>query len=182
MSEYCVVIADSYRARFFTLEDARVPEVESGPNLFEHSDLVNPEVAVPGRDHFSAVKSGLNMAPRGGPAHGYDDHRSRHVDERDRRFAKRIADTAIDQVCRHGARCLVLSATSRMLGFLREAISSPTRTKLEIREVTKDLASRNGMQIHRCLSEAGLLPERENRAPAQWQRSAGPGSGSNWSG
>jgi len=181
MSEYCVVVADSSRARFFTLEDARVPEVESGPNLVEHSDLVDPEVAVPGRENFSEAKSGRNM-PRGGPAHGYDDHRDRHVDERDRRFARRIADTAIDQVYQHGARRLVLSATSRMLGFLREALSSRAGNRLEIREIAKDLAGRGSVEIHRHLSEAGLLPGREDRAPARWQRSAGPGSGANWSG
>ena len=180
MTDYCVVVADSYRARFFTLEAARIPEVESGPNLVEHRDLVNPEVAILGRDQFSDLKSGRNTAPGGGPAHGYDDHRDRHEDELDRRFARRIAATAMDVVREHGAKCLVLALSSRMLGFLRDAIRHPGAAKLEVRETAKDLTNRKPIDIHHHLSEANLLPARENRT--QRQGSSGPGSGANWSG
>lgn len=190
MSDYCVVVADYCRARFFTLEPAKVPEVESGPNLVERSDLVNPDAGIPGRDKFSNAKSGRNTAPApgggaggpgGGPAHGYDDHRDRHDEELERRFAKRIADTAIDLARQNGTQHLVLVAANRMLGFLREAVA-PAAGNLEIREAAKDLTSRNALHIHRHLAEAGVLPARENRAPNQWHQSSGPGSGSNWSG
>ena len=41
MSECCVVVVDSARARFFTLEATQMPETEGGPNLIEKEDLVN---------------------------------------------------------------------------------------------------------------------------------------------
>jgi hypothetical protein len=38
-----VVVADESRARFFTVEPVELPELESGPKLIEHEDLLNPE-------------------------------------------------------------------------------------------------------------------------------------------
>jgi protein required for attachment to host cells len=180
MADYCVVVADGSRARFFTLEPVPIPEVESGPNLVEQRDLVDPERALHGRDQFSETKSGRNMAPRGGPAHGYDDHRERHEDEMDHRFAHRIADIAIDVARQNGAKYLVLAASSRMLGFLREVIKNPAG--IEVREAPKDLTYQSPIEIHRHLSEEKLLPPRETRVPAQQKHFSEPGSGANWSG
>ena len=55
MSEYCVVVADGTRARFFTLEAAQFPEMESGPNLIEKKDLINPETETAGRELSSLI-------------------------------------------------------------------------------------------------------------------------------
>jgi hypothetical protein len=38
MSDYCIVIANGVRARFFTLDPVEFPELESGPLLCEGED------------------------------------------------------------------------------------------------------------------------------------------------
>ena len=162
MSEYCVVVADASRARFFTLEEAEIPEVESGPRLVERSDLVSPDAVLQGRERWSDTRSGANVAPGGGPSHRYDDHRDRHQDEVARRFARRITDAAAEMAGREGVRYLVVAAATRMLGFMRETLSAPTGANgVEIREIPKDLTPQSPDSIHRNLSAAGLLPARE---------------------
>ncbi len=165
MSDYCVVVVDSSRARFFTLEAAAVPEMESGPNLVERNDLVNPEASLSGRETWTEARSGRNTV-RGGAAHGYDDHRDSHDDEVTRRFAKRIASAAEELARHNGVKCLVLVAANRMLGFLRETLTLPPGKKIEVREVAKDLARLNPNQIHRNLNSHGALPARDNKTPA----------------
>lgn len=164
MSDYCVVVVDSSRARFFTLEAAAVPELESGPNLVERNDLVNPEATLSGRETWTEARSGRNSARGGGTAHGYDDHRDSHDDEVIRRFAKRIASATEDLARRNSVKCLVLVAANRMLGFLRETLKLPPGKKIEVREVAKDLARLNPNQIHRNLNSHGALPARDHKA------------------
>jgi protein required for attachment to host cells len=158
MSDYCVVVVNSSRARFFTLEAAAVPELESGPNLVERTDLVNPESSLSGRETWTEAKSGRNTARGGGPAHGYDDHRNSHDDEISRRFARRIAEATEALARRNGVKYLVLVAANRMLGYLRECITLPSGKKIEVREVAKDLARLNPKQIQRNLNSHGALP------------------------
>lgn len=160
MSDYCVVVVDSARARFFTLEAAEVPELESGPNLVECNDLVNPEAALSGRETWTESKSGRNTARGGGSAHGYDDHRDGHGEEVSRRFARRIAEATESLARRNGVKYLVLVAANRMLGFLRECITLPSGKKIEVREVAKDLARLSPREIHRNLNSHGALPAR----------------------
>ncbi|HHH36776.1 MAG TPA: host attachment protein [Gammaproteobacteria bacterium] len=164
MSEYCVVVCNGTRARFFTLEPVAIPEVESGPNLVEHADLVNPEVDVPGRETWTDLKSGRNTAPGAGPAHGYDDHRDDHEDEFMRRFADKVAQQAVALVQEHKAGNLVLAASSRMLGFLRNALQLPPTPPVTVKEVAKDLSKLSPLEIHQHLSEDGLLPARKRAA------------------
>lgn len=164
MSDYCVVVADGSRARFFTLESSDVPGVDSGPNLVEQSDIINPEGSAPGRETWTDAKSGRNTARGGGPAHGYDDHRNNHEDEFSRRFAKRVAESAMDVVRKHNARRVVLVAANRMLGLLREEFANPPGANMEVRESAKDLVRLSPNEIHRHLGGARLVPPRK-RAP-----------------
>lgn len=166
MSDYCVVVVDNSRARFFTLEEPDVPEIESGPNLVERSDLTNPEAVMTGRETWSDVRSGRNTARGGGPAHGYDDHRDSHDDEVNRRFARRVAERAHNFARRNRVKVLVLVAANRMLGFLRETISVPNGRNIEIREAAKDLSRLSAHEIHRNLGNSRLLPARNHRIPA----------------
>ena len=92
MSDYCVVVTGGACARFFTLEPVEFPELESGPRLIECGELYNPEKRIPARNLYTDSKTGRHRASRGGPAHGYDDHRSQHEDEFDRRFAHEVME------------------------------------------------------------------------------------------
>ena len=119
MNHYSVIVAGGSRERFFTLEDAQVPEMESGPRLVEQLDLVNTLHHTHDGSLWSETKSGRNRAPAGGPSHGYDDHRTQHEDEFERRFARDIAEEATRMVKSNHTQCVVLVAQKRMLGFLR---------------------------------------------------------------
>ena len=115
MNGNCVIVADNGRARFFRLTDVEFPELESGPNLEEINDLVNPEREAAGDEIWSDAKSGRNRGNGGAPAHGYDDHRDQHEEEFDRRFARSIASEA-ERLANGSTRELVVVAQKRALG------------------------------------------------------------------
>lgn len=161
MNGYCVVAADGGRARLFTLEPVQHPEVESGPTLMEHTDLVDPELARTGQDLWASTKSGRNRAPGGGPAHGYDDHRTQHRAESERRFARLVAQEALGLAQQRETRTIVLAAEKRMLGFMREALEALTRGGgVAVRELAKDLSKHPPLEVHEHLAREGLLPAR----------------------
>ncbi len=159
MSKYCVVVADGARARLFSLEEAGIGE--GGPDLVEVSDLANSEVEAAGKDIYSDMKSGRNVAPAGGGAHGYDDHRDRHIDESERRFAKQIAAATADAVVQQKSGCLVVSADPHMMGHLREAMSLNVGG-ITVREVVKDLTKLAPQELHEYLAADHTLPARQS--------------------
>jgi protein required for attachment to host cells len=158
MNQYCVVVADTSHARFFTLEDAKMPEIESGPNLVEHKSIENPES--PGRLDWSNLKSGRNRASGGGPAHGYDDHRQQHEVESERRFANHIADECRQLKNSLKTNTIILVASKQMLGLLRKAFSSQN---IPANELARDLTKLSPRKLHEHLSRVDLLPERRER-------------------
>lgn len=137
-----------------------MPGIDSGPSLVEKQDLVNPEAGLAGRDTWTEIKSGRNMARGGGSAHGYDDHRENHEEEFNRRFARRVAEGALAYLQRHKPQVLVVAASSHMLGLLRGAMTLPAGLELEVRESAKELAHMSPHDIHRRLAGAGLIPAR----------------------
>jgi len=87
MGEYLIVVVNDEKARIFTLEPVKFPEFESGPRIVELEDLINPEAMVGDQERYSDSKTGRGTAPRGGPVHGYDDKRDKHLGEVRRRFS-----------------------------------------------------------------------------------------------
>lgn len=158
MNQFCVVVADTSHARFFTLEDTRMPEIESGPNLVEQKSIENPES--PDRLDWSNLKSGRNRASGGGPAHGYDDHRQQHEIESERRFANHIVDECRQLKATHKANNIILVASKQMLGLLRKAYGSH---EAPASELARDLTKLTPRKLHEHLSRAKLLPERRER-------------------
>ncbi len=160
MTDYCVVVANGARARFFTLQGAKVPEIEGGPNLVEQgSNLVNPEKELPDRELWSN-EYGRNRAPSGGPAHGYDDHRAQHDEELVRRFARRVAEETARRVQANSAAHVVLVAQKRTLGHLRPALEPLLRASVDVREVGKDLSKLSPTELHEHLARENVLPRR----------------------
>ena len=162
MNRNCVVVAGGSRARFFSLQDPQVPEMESGPNLVELSDLVNPEKDARQRDLWSETKSGRNRSAAAGAAHGYDDHREQHEDEFERRFARSVAEECLRLAQSHGTRNVVLVAQKRMLGFLRTTLDPVFKAGVEIQELAKDLSKLPPKELHEHLAREGLLPRRRS--------------------
>ena len=159
--DYLVVVADGTCARFFTLESAAQPSVESGPHLLEHDDLVNTEHEQAGGDKYSSTRTGLNLNQHGGPSHGYDDHRAQHEQEHERRFARDIAARAVSLAQENHAGHLVLTAERHMLGLLRDALKIPVKSGIEVRDLAKDLTKLTPKQIHEHLATAGVLQARQ---------------------
>lgn len=158
MYQYCVVVANGARARFFTLEDVEQPELQSGPNLVEKMDLHNPEKELHDSEIYSDSKSGGNRS-RGGQSHGYDDHRNQHSEEQEKRFANSIADECA-RFAQNTHRDIVLVSQKRMLGHLRKALE--TRIKgLQTQELAKDLSKLNPIELHEHLARNKLIPERK---------------------
>lgn len=164
MQQNCVVVAGGSRARFFTLNEVEFPEMQSGPNLCEVNDLVNPEQEAQGNDLWSDSKAGRNRGNAGGGTHGYDDHRAQHEDEYERRFARDIAREAARLIEKSSTRQLVLVAQKRILGFLRNELDTLIKAGVEIRELAKDLTKLSPLELHEHLAREHLIPQR--RLPA----------------
>ena len=156
---YCIVVADGSRARLFTLE-AGAPDTP-GPDLVEHEDLANPEHKLAGRDKYSTTRTGSNLNPQKGPAHGYDDHRDKEEREHERRFAHEVASHAVALAQRRHSYQLVIVAEKRMLGLLRETLVLPARSGIELRELAKDLTRLSAIELQAHLAGAGMLPARQ---------------------
>lgn len=165
MNHYSIIVAGGSRARFFTLEAAEFPEMESSPRLVEQKDLINPETKAHDGTLWSETKTGRNRAPGGGPAHGYDDHRAQHEDEFERRFARDIAEEATRLVKSNNTRHVILVAQKRMLGFLRGAIDPLLKAGVHIEEFAKDLCKLPPQDLHEHLSRENLLPPRRRHTP-----------------
>jgi protein required for attachment to host cells len=164
MSEYCVVVADGSRARFFSLDPVDFPEVEGGPRLTEQADIINPERDLPQRELFSSAKTIRSRPALGGSTHGVDDHRAQHEDEFERRFARQVAAEAVRIAQANKSRYVVLAAQPRMLGFLRQEIDVVLKNGMVVRELGKDLSKLSATQVHDHLAKDQLLPPRKRPA------------------
>lgn len=157
MSDYCVVVADGAHARVYSLDEHAVGE--SGPDLVEHQELSNPDAETAGKDLYSDDKSGRNVS-KGAGAHGYDDHRSHHDEVQLQRFAKHVADVAVNVAGHQHARQLIMVAEKSMMGHLRTTLKVPQGAHFTVTEVAKDLCKLNAIKLHERLAVDGLLPPR----------------------
>ena len=158
MSDYCVLVAGGAHARFYTLDRIEFPELESGPKLIKRRELFNPLKETAGRDRYADAKIGRGRAARGGSAHSYDDYRSRHDDESDRRFARRILENVARLARSHRARSVILMTPVHMLGLLRHELDIMSKRGMEVRKVAKDMTKFSSKEIHDYLAKEQLLP------------------------
>jgi protein required for attachment to host cells len=156
----CVVVLDATRARFLVLKPTNTPDTESGPNLVEVKDLINPESDERGRDLWSDTKTGVMREGGKGEAHSYDDHRDAHEDEFERRFAKRVVEETKLFVGAQKVKTLVIAAAKKMMGFLRPYLERELKKSVTIHEVTEDLTKFNVIELQQHLAKHGSLPRR----------------------
>jgi protein required for attachment to host cells len=155
----CVVVCAGGNARLFTLEPAELPELESGPNLVVRGEVSSDVVGEHGAALWSDLKTGRNRSP-GGSAHGYDDHRDRHAEEYDRRFAQEVAEQTQRLVDSRNLSKVVLVAHGHCLAHLRRAFHGRFRNGTSVVELSKDLGKLKPLEIHAHLARERLLPER----------------------
>ncbi len=158
MTECCIAVVSEARARLFKVETIEFPALESGPRLIECGELLNKDREVPERDLYTDSKTGRGRAPRGGPAHGYEDHRSQHADENERRFARKVLKRVSWLAQKNQTRRVVVAAPARMLGFLRQDMDILLRDGIEVDELAKDMIKFNPQRIHTLLAQKQLIP------------------------
>jgi len=162
----CVLIADGARARFFDLRRPEDEDYDAGPRLRERESLVHPEGKLTGTELFANTKSGRHRSPQSGashgagPAHGLDDHRSRHEAENERRFAKRVAETAATIVGGSSIRRLVVVAAPSMLGSLRGPLGTQLPKDLKVEEIPRDVSWHALPNVEELLEQRGILGPR----------------------
>lgn len=160
MNGYCVVAADSSRARFFRLKPVEEPETQSGPNLVESGVLLEAESEMHGRDLF-ANKIDRHGGSGGGELHEYDDHRDEHCREFERRFAEQIAKESAQRIKKNGVRRLIVASNPRMLGILRPKLQQLNKGDVEVCEYPKDVSKLSPRELHSHLARKDLLPPRQ---------------------
>lgn len=161
MSDCFVVVAAGSCARFFTLEPADIPEIQSGPNLIEQHRLENKEWSSHGNEIWSEKKSGRNRGRAGAGAHGYDDHRDQHLEEIERRFARDVAEEMQRFTKKHHPKKIILIAQKHLLGNLRNTIYT-NGSEVEIHELAKDFCKLGSNEVHQHLSKVKLIPPRKS--------------------
>jgi len=155
----CLVVADAARARLFTYDNIADPAIDDNAgNLVEQDHLIEPERRLRASQIHSDSRPGTAHQSHG-PSHGLDDHRDRHRDEVDRRFAGTIVgrlvqlvdDTAVDEA--------VVVAPPSLLGRLRPLLSKLSG-RVTLHEVPRDLSRETTPQLHDHLHSLGLIAPR----------------------
>jgi protein required for attachment to host cells len=164
---FCVLVADSARARILVVDSGDGSLEPTLSALTEVATLTSPERRARDSELFSDPRPGLRREGPHGPRHGMDDHRAGERREARRRFAE-LAAAEAEAVCRRtGASRLVVAAGPGMLGFLRRPLDRRAgASPLALGELARDLSKLAPPAIHDALAHAGLLPPRGRRHPA----------------
>ena len=157
----CIAIVDAAHCRIYSYQH----DDDQPPSMNELRDLVSP-----GRQAHGMFTDQPSRAPGGNGHHGTkDDHRSDHVDELDRRFAK-VVSSEIERVLGdHKMRHVILIASPKMLAKLRAEDSAFRRDGVSLDEIAQDLAWLTSPQVHDHLAAMNLI---EPRARIPFARAA----------
>lgn len=160
MNRFIVAVIDGTKARLLTLEPVQAPEYESGPNLVEQCELLNPARAAATQELWATTKGGRNRS-RVSRGHSYSTERNTQLVEFERRFAQSIAEQLNLLVRSHDVHGLVLAAEPQILGLMRECLSGPAARLASTRELAKDLCHLKPHDLHEYLAQKGMLPARQ---------------------
>ncbi|MGF1566823.1 MAG: host attachment protein [Nodosilinea sp.] len=160
MTRFLVAVVDGARARFLTLEPLDDPEFESGPDLVERCERLNPAVEMADQDLWASPKSGCGGGGSS-KSHSYDDHRDNHRVEFERRFAQAIVGQVDALIAAYDLNTLILVAEPQILGVLRDSLHSSNGRSITISDLAKDLCWMKPRQIHDYLAQKALLPGRQ---------------------
>lgn len=155
MYRACIAVVDASRARLFTLE-RNAGEGDLHEELLEQRDLVNPARRQRPSELFSESRPGTSRT--GGRQYAFDDHRDAHIAELDAEFSRAVAGELAGLIESTHARRLILCASPRMLGHLREVGRELHRDMLVIDEVPRDLVKLTPTELRDQLASYGLLP------------------------
>ncbi len=151
-----IMVAGGARARFISVEVGEDEQVDGGPRLVEHAEMVNPDGEMPARGLFSD-RSGRAHASGVAAAHGLDDHRNQHQEEIDRRFARSVTEAAERFVSEQRVVRFVMCAEPRLLGRLRAELDLKRWRQVELVELGEDLTRHPLRQIQEVLARRELV-------------------------
>ncbi len=154
-SPYCVVVADSTRAHYFSLR----PTAHAGsatPAVVEHrADLVRNALPAPNATGDQGDID-LRRAASGGPGRNDDASDMNWQREHERQFATEVIETCADYCREWDAGAVVLVAEKHMLGLLRQR--TDLLEDLEVLELCRDLVDLDDSIVHARLAAAGMVP------------------------
>ena len=154
-----IVAVDATRARLFTFQELSAPIDVPTQELRERTTLVDPGRRRRPSELFSDTRPGLDRAPSG-RGFAFDDGRDAAQQRMDRDFAADIGASCRELVRAYGVSRLILAASPRMLGYLRE-LGEFANLGVELCEIDRNLAHLSSPQLHDYLAERDLLPARE---------------------
>lgn len=157
MSKYIVVVADTQRARLFTLQESLTPEIESSPRLVEEQSLLNAEKVQKARKQHAAPAGGRTRSGSGG-FYAFDEHRGKRDQDELRRFSALAIREALKQARKANAHTLLLVASGKTLGVMRAAMATISLNGFEIRECERELTGESPSRIQALLARRKLIP------------------------
>lgn len=160
MNRFIVAVINGTKARLLTLVPVEAPEYESGPNLVEQCEILNPTRAAASQELWATTKGGRNRG-RVSRGHSYGIERNTQAVEFERRFAQSIAEQLNLLARAHESQALVLVAEPQILGLMRDCLSSPAACLATTYELAKDLCHLKPCELHEYLAHKGLLPARQ---------------------
>lgn len=148
MTKTWILVANRVRARLLELNDGQ-------RNVSEIGDFLNPDGRLP------AGTRGENRPPRtidrmGSSRHAIEPHTEPAVKVADR-FARQLTAILEDGRVHHHYDRLVLIATPRFLGRLRQCMDAPLRGHV-VREVDRDMTRNKPETIHALVTEPFQTP------------------------
>lgn len=147
MKRGCIAIVDAAHARMYAYDPTAEP-----PTLREVRDLVNA-----GRQAHGMFADTAHRAIGRG---NVDDH----IAELEARFARSVVEE-LDRIVREQAFAhVIIVASPRMLGTLRDEYAPLVRSAVTIDEIPQDLAWLTSSQLHDHLASMRLIDPRA-RAP-----------------
>lgn len=156
MYRACIAVVDASRARLFTFQ--RTHDAEGlHEQLTEERDFVNP--ARRRRPSELFTDSGTSAGRNGPIQFGVDDHRDAHVDRLDSEFSRMIAGELDELVRANATQRVIVCASPRMLGELRDARKRLASTEIPTDELARDLVKLSPTVLRTQLASYGLLPE-----------------------
>ena len=157
----CIAIVDAAHCRIYRYQhDDAQP-----PSLTEVRDLVSPGRQAHG---MFSDQSARGHGTAGGTT---DDHRTDHIAELDRRFAKVVA-SEIDRLVKDEALAhVIVIASPKMLAKLRAQHAGYGRDGVTVDEIAQDLAWLTSPQVHDHLAAMNLIEPRARIPVARTARS-----------
>ena len=155
MKRACIAIVDGAMARLYSYEllDGEAPRLE------EQKTLENAQARQKDEEAFSNTKPGSRFQEGGRGS--TDDHRNAQRAQHSTLFAREIVDECAriskDLAIGH----VILIASPKMLGALRQYEDQLTKVGIVIDEIQRDLTNLSGAQLHDHLASMNVIEPRE---------------------